>query len=77
MKVVSTLEKIAQQVFTAPTCEIAKGIIRDHLKETEINPKDRDKMLVDIEKMTNLIRVQTYLANSLLKFEGMSLTNKK
>lgn len=73
----STLEKIALQVFQAKSCEAAKAIMYEYLKESTINPKDRNKMLADINKIGNLIRLQNYLTNSLLKFEGMSLTNKK
>lgn len=70
----STLADIAPEVFTATDWETAKALIVSHLEET--NVKDRDKMLEDVRKLHNLIKIQTYLANSLLKYEGMSLNEK-
>lgn len=71
----STLEGVAPLVFTATNYEVAKALIIEHLKETDV--KDRDKMIDDVSRLTNLISIQKYLANSLLKYEGMSLSNKK
>lgn len=71
----STLAKIAEDVFKAPSCEAAKAIIYEHLKDSTI--KDRDKILTDVNKINNFTKLQTYLVNSLLKYEGLSLNNKR
>ena len=77
MKVIikSTLEGVAPQVFTATSYEVAKALILDHLKET--NVKDRDKMIDDVSRLTNLISIQKYLANSLLKYESLGMNQLK
>lgn len=75
VKIESTLAKIAEDVFKAPNCEAAKAIIYEHLKDSTI--KDRDKILTDVSKISNFIKLQTYFANSLLKYEGLSVNNKK
>lgn len=75
VKIESTLAKIAEDVFKAPNCETAKAIIYEHLKDSTI--KDRNKILADVEKISNFTKLQTYFANSLLKYEGLSVHNKK
>lgn len=69
----STLATIANQVFTAKTAAEAKQLIVDHLSAT--NVKDKQKMLYDVSQLNNLTRLQTYVANSLLRFEGLSVNS--
>lgn len=65
----STLAQISEQVFSAKTAQEAKNIIVDHLKNTKV--KDKDKMINDVSVINNLVKVQMYFSNALLKFEGM------
>ena len=69
----STLDTIATQVFEAKTLEQAKTICIDYLKESKIKESDRLKMISEIEKMKYLHKVQLYIANALLKFEGLGV----
>jgi len=69
----STLDKIATQVFEAKTLEQAKTICLDFLKESKIKESDRSKMINEIEQMKYLHKVQLYIANALLKFEGLGI----
>ena len=45
MNLTSTLTHIAEQVFTAKTCDEAKKIALDFLNESKINEEDRKKMI--------------------------------
>ena len=72
MNIQSTLTKIAEQVFTAKSCDEAKKIALDYLSESKINEEDRVKMIAEIEQKKDLVKLQTYIANALLKFEGLS-----
>ena len=76
MNIQSTLTKIAEQVFTAKSCDEAKKIALDYLSESKINEEDRVKMIAEIEQKKDLVKLQIYIANALLKFEGLSLNDK-
>jgi hypothetical protein len=76
MKLESTLTKIAEQVFEAKNVEQAKKIALDFLSESKINEVDRKKMIAEIETKKDLVKLQIYIANALLKFEGLSLNDK-
>jgi hypothetical protein len=76
MKLESTLTKIAEQVFSATSVEQAKTIALDFLSESKINEADRKKMIAEIETKKDLVKLQIYIANALLKFEGLSLNDK-
>ena len=69
----STLDQIATQVFESKTLDEAKTICLDFLKESKIKESDRLKMISEIEKMKYLHKVQLYIANALLKFEGLGV----
>jgi len=75
-QIVSTLDRIATQVFESRTLDEAKEICINYLKESKIKESDRLKMIDEIEKMKHLHKVQMYIANALLKYEGLGLNNK-
>jgi len=68
----SKLEGVSEQVFHAANWQAAKALLTDFIMESEINEKDKKKMLDDVGKLSNLIKIQQYFCNSLLKFEGLS-----
>jgi hypothetical protein len=72
-KLTSTLDQIVEQVFTSKDLESAKKITLDFLAESKIKVEDRDKMISEITKMKDLVKLQIYCANALLKFEGLSV----
>jgi hypothetical protein len=73
---VSTLDKIATQVFEAKTLDIAKKICIDYLQDSKIKESDRIKMISEIENIKYLPKIQMYIANALLKYEGLGVGNK-
>ena len=73
MNIQSTLTKIAEKVFTTKSCDDAKKIALDYLSESKINEEDRVKMIAEIEQKKDLVKLQMYIANALLKFEGLSI----
>jgi len=75
MNLTSTLTQIAEQVFIAKNCDEAKKIALDFLNESKINEEDRKKMISEIETKKDLVKLQIYIANALLKFEGLSLNS--
>lgn len=71
MPIESTLAKITEEVYKSKTAEEAKKVMMEYLQTTYV--KDRDKMIDTVSKMDNLIKIQTYFSNCLLKYEGHSL----
>jgi len=56
-------------------CREAREIISGHLAGT--NVKDRDKMIDDVQQLNTLEQIHRYVANSLLKYEGLGTSLKK
>lgn len=67
----STLTQIAQQVFTASSLTQAKQMIQNHIGETRIKDADKNTILTNVNNIKSLTKLQSYLCNSLLKFEGL------
>lgn len=70
MQIQSTLASVASLVWESKTADQAREILIEHLRNGRV--KDRDKMISDVEKLKTLEAVHRYLANSLLKYEGLS-----
>lgn len=71
MKILSTLNEIANEVFIAKDWKTAQSLFIEHVSKT--NVKDKDKMVSEVSKMTNLNAIQRYTANALLKYEGLGV----
>jgi len=72
----SKLEGASEQIFHAANWQVAKELLLEYVKESEISDKDKRKMLDDVNRLTNLIKIQQYFCNSLLKYEGLSTKTK-
>jgi hypothetical protein len=71
MKILSTLNEIANEVFLTTDWKTAQMVFIEHVNRTNI--KDKNKMINEISKMTNLHKIQRYTANALLKYEGLGI----
>tara|TARA_R110000744_G_scaffold335309_1_gene440642 strand:+ start:137 stop:367 length:231 start_codon:yes stop_codon:yes gene_type:complete len=71
--ITSTLTSIAEQVFVSRNVNEAKAIVTSHIGSTRIKEADKKTIIKNIHGMKSLVRVQTYLCNSLLKYEGLGL----
>ena len=65
---VSTLEQIIQQAWAEPSLTTAKTMVKDHIMSTRI--KSKETILQKLDEITSKKRLDFYLANSLLAFEG-------
>lgn len=73
MKFESKLTDVISQVYQAPTVGIAQSILVPFLRESKIKESDKLKMINQALKFTDLVRLQTYATNALLKFEGLGI----
>jgi hypothetical protein len=69
----SVFEQIAAEVFTMRDVNKAKSFINEFITAKGINGVDKQIIVNNISKCTNISAIQRYVCNSLLKYEGMSL----
>jgi hypothetical protein len=73
VQIKSIFEQIAEQVFKMNNTEAAKQFISDFVNNKDINEKDKKAILKAIDEAKSITRIHTYIANSLLKYEGMGI----
>ena len=73
IKIKSIFEQIATQVFTMKDVNAAKTFISEFVNGKDINEIDKKLILNNIRDIKNISKLQTYICNSLLKYEGMSI----
>jgi hypothetical protein len=66
-------EQIATQVFTMKDVNAAKTFINEFVNDKDINDIDKKVILNNIKDIKHINKLQTYICNSLLKYEGMSI----
>jgi len=69
----SMFEQIATQVFTMKDVNAAKTFINEFVNDKNINDIDKKVILNNIKDIKHINKLQTYICNSLLKYEGMSV----
>jgi F0F1-type ATP synthase delta subunit len=72
-KIKSVLEQIAATVFTMTNVTDAKEYINEFINSKDINDKDKASIIKAVAEIKSLIKLQTYLCNALLKYEGMGM----
>ena len=72
-KIKSVLEQIAATVFTMTNVADAKNYINEFINSKDINDKDKASITKAVAEIKSMIRLQTYLCNALLKYEGMGM----
>jgi hypothetical protein len=65
---VSTLGEVIQQAWAEPSLAVAKTMVKDHVVSTQI--KSKDLIIQNLERIGTKGKLDLYLANSLLAFEG-------
>ena len=69
----SVLEQIINDVYTMTDVNEAKNFIENFLEEKKINDVTKKQMLQNISEIKSMLKLQFYMTNSLLRFEGMSV----
>lgn len=73
MKIKSIFEQISEKVFAMRNLGEAQKFIVDFVNEKKINEKDKQSIITNTLNAKSIQRLQTYLCNSLLKYEGMGV----
>ena len=69
----STLNQVAQTVWAIRNVNEAKEAFVRHIESTKIKKTDKITMVNNVQGIKTKSRLDMYLANSLLKFEGLGV----
>lgn len=69
----SIFEQIAEQVFDMKDVNAAKQFITEFVNSKDIKEQDKKTIIANVNACKHMYKVQMYICNSLLKYEGMSL----
>jgi hypothetical protein len=69
----STLVKIINEVYNNKNLNYSKEISINYLKSTKVKSIDRDRMVLNINNCSSNDKLNIYLTNCLLKFEGLGI----
>ena len=75
IQIKSILEEIAPQIFQIRNLDEAKNIINNFLETKKIKDPDKQIILSNINEAKNINSIHRYIANSLLKYEGMGINH--
>lgn len=69
----SIFEQIAEQVFDMKNPIQAKQFITEFVNEKDINEIDKKTIIQNVNKCKHMHKIQSYICNSLLRYEGLSV----
>lgn len=69
----SIFEQISTTVFTMKNLNEAKEYVKTFVKDKNINEKDKQSILREVDNAKSLVKFQQYICNALLKYEGMGM----
>ena len=73
IKIKSVLEEVAPQVFQIRDLNEAKGVILSFIETKNIKDTDKKIIVDNVSQFKNINAVHRYIANSLLKYEGLGV----
>jgi hypothetical protein len=73
VQIKSVFEQIASNVFTMKDVNQAKVYIAEFITSKGINGVDKNIIVNNVNKCTNINQLQRYICNSLLQYEGMGV----
>ena len=73
MQLKSIFEQVTPEVFAMTNVTEAKAFITDFVNQKRINESDKRLILNNLDTIKSMSRLQQYICNSLLKYEGMGV----
>jgi hypothetical protein len=73
VQIKSVFEQIASNVFTMKDVNQAKTFITEFITSKGINGVDKNIIVNNVNKCSNINQLQRYVCNSLLQYEGMGV----
>lgn len=73
VQIKSIFEQIASEVFNMKDVNKAKQFVTEFVNNKKIKDEDKTVIIDNVNACKNISRIQSYICNSLLRYEGMSL----
>jgi hypothetical protein len=73
VQIKSIFDQIASEVFNMKDVNKAKQFVTDFVNDKKIKDEDKTVIINNVNKCKYLYQIQSYICNSLLRYEGMSL----
>jgi hypothetical protein len=73
VQIKSIFEQIASEVFNMKDVNKAKQFVTDFVTNKKIKDEDKTVIINNVNNCKSISRIQTYICNSLLRYEGMSV----
>jgi hypothetical protein len=73
VQIKSIFEQIASEVFNMKDVNKAKQFVTEFVNDKKIKDEDKTVIINNVNNCKSISRIQTYICNSLLRYEGMSL----
>ena len=73
VQIKSIFEQIASEVFNMKDVNKAKQFVTDFVNDKKIKDEDKTVIINNVNNCKSISRIQTYICNSLLRYEGMRL----
>lgn len=73
LQIKSIFEQIAFEVFSIKDVNQAKQFITEFVSNKNIKDEDKKVIIDNVNACKSISRIQSYICNSLLRYEGMSV----
>jgi hypothetical protein len=73
VQIKSIFEQIAFEVFSIKDVNQAKQFITEFVSNKNIKDEDKKVIIDNVNACKSISRIQSYICNSLLRYEGMSV----
>jgi hypothetical protein len=73
VQIKSIFEQIASEVFNMKDVNKAKQFVTEFVNNKKIKDEDKTVIIDNVNNCKSISRIQSYICNSLLRYEGMSL----
>jgi ferredoxin len=73
VQIKSIFEQIASEVFNMKDVNKAKQFVTNFVTNKKIKDEDKKVIIDNVNNCKSISRIQSYICNSLLRYEGMSL----
>jgi hypothetical protein len=71
VQIKSIFEQISEIAFNTADLTMARQLTIEFVQSKNINDKDKQLILKSVNECTNIHQFQRYIANALLKYEGL------
>jgi len=73
VQIKSIFDQIASEVFNMKDVNKAKQFVTEFVNNKKIKDEDKTVIIDNVNNCKSISRIQSYICNSLLRYEGMSL----